>query len=968
MAVNPLATDDLTVNFNELMEIPISKRVQAAESSSAFVDAILKAMTPFQVAQAFPTYYQKELPDITNFITTNIERKLGAAGRSYDQRGGGTGGTARPSYSGEGKLPSTARPQGTQKPSLAEMKKKLLEKGIDIDGVYSAVGTSGIPLDDAKVSRFRGIPDKELAKMGFEKFKSADGKDMIRQKAYDVERMTDEQISAQISGKIVAKETATQTQKDVLDFANRWGISPEAAAGVFKVESGVTNGATNGGYHGVFQLETEQVPQFTEAAGFGKLSAAQFRELPVADQLKVMDEYYKFHKVKPGFFTGDPKTDTAKMWALQLAPSNAKKLDYTDPNARIAKPGQAGLISAGGRGGPVTVGSSMNSLAGGVEYLSDAITRIEGTATPEQIKEFKREEKAQEDILRKTRAAEYAYNLSSPSTSEAIPGEGQTVLGDPTEQFGFTRGATAGVTDVDQRLVDIQKEAAKTFPLRIRLFSGGQISGRGTGAHAQGLATDTIIYDENGVPISSHQTPGTMNIYALWAEHQKRVQERMYPELSGEMTWGGAWQGMLKGGGAGINPRTGERATSPADAMDMRIGGYSEQSTMQAYKFGQGWQQGYEHYVENDFLGVGTDLNYERDLSKLVGFKMTPEQIQYQYDLANQFNLSSGLLNHRNIGERQVPMMAAGEDTPEVQQTATPQRTMVMSMGTNDWYDTKDTYNNSLAAIKAAQAKGYKVVVIPPRTGSVEGKDFTAASAEVRRAAADAGVDLEEVQDWSGTGGYHPPNKEAKRIAAKYPGQTFVGDSIANQIGTFSEGGTKIATDGVNTSKILENVNSDQVAAQAITPEPTAQPQAMALGGFIPEKDNLSVTNDQGDVVAKINEGELQNGLTREGSGMRVESNKKRMAESLVDQNERSMYASDISEPAQETEQTNAGGFRQVQKPARITNDVMPKDQQWREAAASASYPIGSQIRAFKRSKFMQEGYHFNRATPGSQT
>ena len=148
-------------------------------------------------------------------------------------------------------------------------------------------------------------------------------------------------------------------------------------------------------------------------------------------------------------------------------------------------------------------------------------------------------------------------------------------------------------------------------------------------------------------------------------------------------------------------------------------------------------------------------------------------------------------------------------------------------MGTNDWDNPKDTYQNTLEAIKAAQAKGYEVVVVPPKDGDPK---FQAAHDEVMKAVNQTGVKTEVVQDWSGTGGYHPSNDEAKRIAEKYPGQTFVGDSIANQMGTFSKDSTKIATDGIGTGKILENMQSDQVATLATKPETPQDALAIAQG------------------------------------------------------------------------------------------------------------------------------------------
>jgi hypothetical protein len=151
-------------------------------------------------------------------------------------------------------------------------------------------------------------------------------------------------------------------------------------------------------------------------------------------------------------------------------------------------------------------------------------------------------------------------------------------------------------------------------------------------------------------------------------------------------------------------------------------------------------------------------------------------------------------------------------------------KTMVISMGTNDWDNPKDTYKNTIEAIKAAQAKGYEVVVVPPKDGDPK---FQAAHDEVMKAVNETGVKTEVIKDWSGTGGYHPPHDEAKRIADLHPGATFVGDSIANQMGTLAKDSTKIATDGLSTGKILQNIQSDQVSA--IAPKSGTPQDALAI-------------------------------------------------------------------------------------------------------------------------------------------
>lgn len=409
---NPITSDDLTIDFQSLLNLSVSERVQAAASDTGFAQALMNSLTPIQMAKAFPDYYRKELPDISNFILANrYLDKVGAGG--FDQRGGQYGDNY-PLYGGESAVPTSKMPTGIPEPSIEEMKAKLLEKGIDVDKTYDAIG-NGISADDPQVSFLKGMTSDKLASMGIEEFKDDSGKTMYRK----APEMSDQEVSAKISGRFVANETATDKQKAVIDFANRWKINPEAAAGVLNIESGVSSditGGAGGNYHGVFQLQSQQIPGLTEKAGFGSLTPEQYRRLSVADQLKVMDEYYKQAGITPDFFTGDPKTDSSKMWALQLAPNNATKIDYNNPNAVISGPGQAGIISAGGAGGPVTVGSAgAGSVAGGSKFLGNSYSRIEGNATPEQIAEFRKQQREQgKNIFTREK-----FHEAAPTTSGA---------------------------------------------------------------------------------------------------------------------------------------------------------------------------------------------------------------------------------------------------------------------------------------------------------------------------------------------------------------------------------------------------------------------------------------------------------------------------------------------------------------------------------------------------------------------
>ncbi|CAB5214335.1 hypothetical protein UFOVP190_61 [uncultured Caudovirales phage] len=147
-------------------------------------------------------------------------------------------------------------------------------------------------------------------------------------------------------------------------LAAKYGVNRNSILAVWAVESGYKTdiaGGAGGAYVGMFQLNAQYVPDFTERALGTRYTPDQYRQLSAGDQAKVQDYYWQQAGIKPGFFTGDINVDTAKAWALQLAPSNAKNIDYTNPNAVISNTVQADLISESR--GTVTVGSTNGALS-----------------------------------------------------------------------------------------------------------------------------------------------------------------------------------------------------------------------------------------------------------------------------------------------------------------------------------------------------------------------------------------------------------------------------------------------------------------------------------------------------------------------------------------------------------------------------------------------------------------------------
>lgn len=178
-----------------------------------------------------------------------------------------------------------------------------------------------------------------------------------------------------------------EKEKLIRETAARFGMNPNALTGILNIESGGTfNPATRGGasnrYYGIFQLQDSQIPGLTRTALGQSLTPEQYQQRSFADQLKVYEQYIKNAGVSAGFFTGDASKDASRLWALQLAPGNARRLNYDDPNTVISRSRQAAAISA--EPGLVTVGSVQRETLrrGGLE---GGVAAAPGAATGEPV-------------------------------------------------------------------------------------------------------------------------------------------------------------------------------------------------------------------------------------------------------------------------------------------------------------------------------------------------------------------------------------------------------------------------------------------------------------------------------------------------------------------------------------------------------------------------------------------------------
>jgi hypothetical protein len=185
-------------------------------------------------------------------------------------------------------------------------------------------------------------------------------------------------------------------QRELLEFAARNGINPNALAGVLNIESGFDpnrRGGAGNNFYGIFQLQGSQIPTLTQSALGRNLTPSQYRNLSFGDQLKVYQQYInQWIPNTRSFFTGDANQDAARLWAIQLAPANARRINYSDSNATISATNQAAAISA--RRGLVTVGSVQTGTLqrGGLQPTSSNDSFTESDTNQRQSNQNKAQE------------------------------------------------------------------------------------------------------------------------------------------------------------------------------------------------------------------------------------------------------------------------------------------------------------------------------------------------------------------------------------------------------------------------------------------------------------------------------------------------------------------------------------------------------------------------------------------------
>jgi hypothetical protein len=134
-------------------------------------------------------------------------------------------------------------------------------------------------------------------------------------------------------------------------------------------------------------------------------------------------------------------------------------------------------------------------------------------------------------------------------------------------------------------------------------------------------------------------------------------------------------------------------------------------------------------------------------------------------------------------------------------------------------------------------------------------------------------------------------------------------------------------------------------------PAPTGSPEEVRkfrTGGSpdVQDDENLSVFDEDGSLKWKMNSGE----------GIYVKPKDTEYADDKIDE---------LAGRVDDIDQRNDTPEKNQPKAAPDKDGGRP-EKNWQQNASTVTYSIGSQGRAFKRTKFQNEGFHFNRSAPNS--
>jgi len=885
MAVNPITSEDLTIDLSSLLSLSVSERVQAAQDPSV-AESLMSMLTPIQLAKAFPDYYRRELPDISNFILAN--RYLDSGGR-FDQYGGGDYGDQKAGYGGEA-VPDQTRPRlpGQQ----SEVQKSKVQQILEKARVFgTATGKTGVTsaIKDQK-GRIISTADTSLSPAQRALLDTIAVGDPTKSQHYW--ESPDYNTIVGRGGKF----------SDFSDHPRVFGTATSTAAGRY-----------------------------------------QFTKTTWDDVVK------KYNQKNPD----NPITDFSPLnqdrAALFLAEERYRANTGRDLNADLANPPEnmGELIKVGLGRGPHNLtweiftqktsqetGDAFSAnLARNQGYLEQEIEaeakKKEGiedqiTATPELMESFKNDEIVQKFFVDNPQMAnEVQKSINSgiltvddvktivqgKKTDSAIIAALDKKIdvntleeGDPRKHYR-NNAAVDGDDEIWKYLhPDLVRDKDRILASG-KIRTGALLSADAVFRHAASQGVPMRVAIEGGA--DSHSANHLSGGVGESIDIKPGRRDANGRDIDGGNTW------------EAYNVNPAEYAAVSTAAIQS-IGGIARTGISFNSSGLHTQDTGGEGLRRNEELG-GMSWVYGQDL---VGASRDGEwrkKLQ-RGDFGRELG---GYVNSLYPESKKEENATTATATPAPPDSG---KTMLISAGTNDWgnEDPEITYNNLKELAVQARAKGYTPVFIAPvGTGKFKTVNETA-----NRVAAELGVKIEQPQEYD-KDGYHPTQKEAKRIAGLYPGSVAVGDSIANRIGPYIKDGKTYATDSIQSGVVLNTLNTqvEEVKSYQFGGTPTLQ-----------DDEDLTAVDAEGKPKFKFNSGE----------GLYVKPEANEYADDKIDE---------LSNRVDKMAESKSEKPEPKQRDMPIPNQ-QKSDPKWAEKVASAYRPSGTQQRAFNRAQFRSEGRH----------
>lgn len=848
MAVNPITSDDLTIDMKSLLSIPVGDRVQAAASDPGFAQALVQSLTPIQMAKAFPDYYRKELPDISNFVLGNrYLDKVGSGG--FDQRGGGNYGEQK------GKAP----------PPLP---KSIVDKILEDAKIYEATGKTGVT---------SAIKNKK--------------------------------------GRVIstADVSMTPNERALLDTIAKWEAKDY-----------------NTSYGGARFEDFSEHPNMEVMTQYGKSDAAGRYQFLESTWNNVVRKYNNENPGNPITDFSPVNQDRAALW---LAKSDYKLRTGRDLTQDLANPPEnfGELIKAG--------------LGGGQKGPTDTTWQALQFKNAREIQDVFNESVEKNTEYAKAEAEEAAKKETGPKI-EVSPEVAEILNSNPETKKYFIdekpdmgvrlqEQINAGIMSIDDLKNKVRSNSQQIGQL-IRTTEEMAVIG---GDSVVNPAQSRVMEDQQEIA-GTRKLPIQEDLKNLMDFSAQKISEESGRNISMQVFSGG----QAAYGTAGPRKGTTEHDLGGAgdvyfvekmpDGSTRRLSLKNPEDKALMYKAAY-------HFARAGGRSVGLESGYMGDEAMHLGISRNSEDPVHHGDTELEALISQAKneylaeareqgwdtrYGYKNYLEREkAARIAAYQEKNKdsaVAETPSGGKTMLISAGTNDWgnEDSEITYNNITEMAKQAQAKGYTPVIIAPvGTGK-----FQKVNAAANKAATDLGIKIEQPQEYD-EDGYHPTQKEAKRLAELYPGSVAVGDSIANRIGTYVKDGQTVAVDGIQSGAALEKMTNE-----------VAEVPAYQYGGSpnLQDDEDLTAVGSDGKPKFKFNSGE----------GLYVKPEANEYADDKI---------SELSDRVDKMSET-----QQAPKQKEMPSSGPTADPKWADKVASAYRSPGTQQRAFNRAHFRSEGKH----------